>query len=452
MRAHAALGGIVGWGSGNTQVSACLPGAGMLRTGGVRTGQRLYMPAAQVPGMLAAFCRELPGLLRRADLSLEAKAAWVMVEFLEIHPFRDGNGRLSRLLMNWVLRRGGSGGGGSSSGAGAAGSGSGSGGEAWSGLPFDICVCSSHQLRELLMGALKSRNVGRVTGVIAVGVERAWRAFELVCAEREASAAADTDGAAVRRWREDARSRGACVVCLDDGPEIATLCCGSAFHLRCLGRWVSGGGGGDRACCPSCRNPMEPEPAPPRQPDPAPAAGGGGAGRIPGLAELLANINAPHRLDSSDSESTTSDTEDLNTLNTQEQSATESTTEAVQDGAAEGPESDSSTESTTELVQGGAAQEDDSESTTESTTEAVVQDVPASPAQDGSETTDSTTDTVQNGAFQDASDTESTTDSTAVDDLCRDASCRNKFKIGCVRAMCGLHCRRMGGGCAAHSN
>ena len=428
----------------------------MLRTGGVRTGQRLYMPAAQVPGMLAAFCRELPALLRRTDLSLEAKAAWVMVEFLEIHPFRDGNGRMSRLLMNWVLRRGGTeegtggGGGGSSSSSGAGAAGNGGGG-AWTGLPFDICVCSSHQLRELLMGALKSKNVGRVTGVIAVGVERAWRAFELVCAEREASAAADTDGAAVRRWREDARNRGACVVCLDDGPEIATLCCGSAYHLRCLGRWVSGGGGGDRACCPSCRNPIQPEPAPPRQPDPAApvAGGGGGAGRIPGLLELLqtggggpvfnamlANINALRRRDQSDSESTTSDTGDL----------------GMQDGAAEGPESDSSTESTTELVQGGAAQEDDSESTTESTTEAVVQDVPASPAQDGSETADSTTDTVQDGVFQDASDTESTTDSTAVDDLCRDASCRNKFKINCERAMCGLHCRRMGGGCAAHSN
>ena len=53
--------------------------------------------------MLTAFCDELRYIMRRTDLSPEAKAAWALNEFLAIHPFRDGNGRLARLLLNWVL-------------------------------------------------------------------------------------------------------------------------------------------------------------------------------------------------------------------------------------------------------------------------------------------------------------------------------------------------------------
>jgi fido (protein-threonine AMPylation protein) len=39
------------------------------------------------------------------ELSAIHMAVWVHAEIVRVHPFEDGNGRASRLLMNWVLLR-----------------------------------------------------------------------------------------------------------------------------------------------------------------------------------------------------------------------------------------------------------------------------------------------------------------------------------------------------------
>lgn len=49
-----------------------------------------------------------------------------------------------------------------------------------------------------------------------------------------------------------------CCICLDQSPDIANLCCGSASHFRCLRKWA------ETACytmqtdvaCPMCRHPF----------------------------------------------------------------------------------------------------------------------------------------------------------------------------------------------------
>ena len=41
-----------------------------------------------------------------------------------------------------------------------------------------------------------------------------------------------------RNYRERA-AFGQCVICFDDNPNIATLCCGQAVHLNCLADWLS---------------------------------------------------------------------------------------------------------------------------------------------------------------------------------------------------------------------
>ena len=46
------------------------------------------------------FYADLP---RRADLNAVELAAWTHAEFVRIHPFVDGNGRTSRMLMNYQL-------------------------------------------------------------------------------------------------------------------------------------------------------------------------------------------------------------------------------------------------------------------------------------------------------------------------------------------------------------
>ena len=39
----------------------------------------------------------------KKDLASIEKAAWIHAEFVKIHPFSDGNGRTSRLMMNYIL-------------------------------------------------------------------------------------------------------------------------------------------------------------------------------------------------------------------------------------------------------------------------------------------------------------------------------------------------------------
>jgi len=58
-------------------------------------------PAAQVPGLL----EDLVAYVNRADLDPVAQAAVSHAQFEIIHPFGDGNGRVGRVLVAWVLVR-----------------------------------------------------------------------------------------------------------------------------------------------------------------------------------------------------------------------------------------------------------------------------------------------------------------------------------------------------------
>ena len=67
-------------------------------------GGASYMPYQKVPARLEAFCNELNQRRQNIDttdiLSVYKLSFWAHFELVTIHPWADGNGRTSRLLMN----------------------------------------------------------------------------------------------------------------------------------------------------------------------------------------------------------------------------------------------------------------------------------------------------------------------------------------------------------------
>ena len=70
------------------------------------TGSQYPLPTPEaLPGMMQKFIKDLPGL-KKANHPV-VYAAKLHKDFVFIHPFVDGNGRVARLLMNLVLMQAG---------------------------------------------------------------------------------------------------------------------------------------------------------------------------------------------------------------------------------------------------------------------------------------------------------------------------------------------------------
>ena len=65
-----------------------------------------YCPPEQVQTEIDRFLAFHDGH-RGLDLAPEVEAAWLHHEFVRIHPFHDGNGRVSRLLMAFAYAKAG---------------------------------------------------------------------------------------------------------------------------------------------------------------------------------------------------------------------------------------------------------------------------------------------------------------------------------------------------------
>ncbi len=85
------------WKARNNEIVEILP------TGEPRT-RFVAATAAQTPGLIARLCEAYLDLCRREWLPPLLAVATFVFDFLCIHPFRDGNGRVSRLLTTLLLQ------------------------------------------------------------------------------------------------------------------------------------------------------------------------------------------------------------------------------------------------------------------------------------------------------------------------------------------------------------
>ena len=92
-------GGIVNTALGNYNIAG-----GEFRLGTVRAGTRTFPDYKKVPDLVTQLCREINEKLNSIRTFEEkcSLAFQVHFQFVSIHPFGDGNGRTSRLLMNYI--------------------------------------------------------------------------------------------------------------------------------------------------------------------------------------------------------------------------------------------------------------------------------------------------------------------------------------------------------------
>jgi hypothetical protein len=340
-------------------------------------------------------------------------AIWIYV-ICDVHPFRDGNGRLSRILCNYVLKQ-------------------------LLKLPFAITLAATPQQRKELIGSLQygRMRISRLSSLSSTAtgtatatahplnsvatafaatdpgipifqplvdmlldrLSNAIHQFQALLGSKSRAAEAKKEAAIIRSYRVQA-ALGQCIICLDDKPNIATLCCGQAVHLNCIAEWLS-----NQQSCVSCRSPLPRLMS--RQPTTINSRGGEGEDATTedttDTTEYAAHLQ--QLLDAgenSDSDDTTGDT----TSNAEQ--PVDGTTEVVLD------DSDS-----------------DSDDTTGDTTSSVQQSV------------DHTTEIAS--ASESADDTTVDDTTSVVEPQPKCQLCNNLRAFNCVNELCGRCCIDRGG-------
>ena len=251
--------------------------------------------------------------------------------------------------------------------------------------------------------SLVKQSIGIFKPMFDMILDRVCRAIDQcqsIIQEKIERSVEEMESKAARRYLEKA-SRGTCLICFDDKPNIATLCCGRAVHINCLAQWLS-----SNNTCPNCR------------------------GELPTLErQVMLTNNDNGGADASDTNSTTSslDPDETTTIYIEDaDSTTDDTTGEIEDD-------------TTSIV-------DDTPPQYEDTT---TYDVPPSP----NNVNDDTTSIVE--STTDFSTTDETVSAQPVQShsaiYCSFGTCNNRAAVDCMNGCCGRCCVLYFDYCPRHS-
>ena len=168
-------------------------------------------------------------------MDLFGKAAFGLVALVAAHPFADGNGRVARLAMNFLLLK--------------------------HRLPFVICLCPTPELRsrqnELVRGVLDGQPIRALSEFIALQCAQAWNAADEFFADKRRLRCEEMS-VTVPKLLERVK-RQLCMICLAEKPDMAALCCGCPVHMSCIAEWLS-----SNSSCVQCRGTLTLPPKPPQ--------------------------------------------------------------------------------------------------------------------------------------------------------------------------------------------
>jgi Fic family protein len=198
---------------------------GVLRTKKNRVGAKQFCDPSQVPyqmNLYLAFVEEM--MLITIDMF--SKAAMISLAFVDLHPFKDGNGRFMRIIVNWVLKR--------------------------CGLPFPVSICSTLEHRTKYIKAIRDccDSEHPVVAPFAIFLASCCNKDWQEVGKKQSKAIKEvSDDAVIRKAREDLKESD-CLICHCPAPNICVLCCGVAVHINCMNDWLAAA---SEPTCVNCR-------------------------------------------------------------------------------------------------------------------------------------------------------------------------------------------------------
>ena len=181
-------------------------------------------------------------------LAVITYAAAVCMGILDTHPYIDGNGRLARIVVNFILYN-------------------------HLHLPFPVPLFATPEQRvEYTKAICKTRqnialcpvgdvpddllieayeNCGALQPMAHLILDRIYKSVAACndqILEKVRTYSDEIDARTARHVRERARNTDSCPICYEKTPHISTLCCGTAYHVKCLAQCLKLNGK-----CPVCR-------------------------------------------------------------------------------------------------------------------------------------------------------------------------------------------------------